>query len=167
MSKISRGILLVILLLVSLLATSLVQAKDQLVIGMSFQEMNNPYFVTMNEALQEAAKTIEAGVIVTDAHHDINKQISDVEDMIQRGVDILLLNPTDSVGAEAAVQAAKEAGVIVVAVDAQAQGPIDSFVGSKNYDAGYLAGKQMAKDLNGKGKVAILNGIPVVPILGL
>lgn len=166
MRKFIPVLLVVALLLVSLFGATFAQAaKEQLVIGMSFQEMNNPYFVTMNEALQEAAKTIGARVIVTDAHHDINKQISDVEDMIQRGIDILLLNPTDSVGAEAAVHAAKEAGVIVVAVDAQAEGPIDSFVGSKNYDAGYLAGKQMAKDLKGKGKVAILNGIPVVPIL--
>ena len=67
--------------------------------------------------------------------------------------------------AEAAVVAAKEAGVVVVAVDAQAIGPIDSFVGSRNYDAGYLAGEFMAQELGGKGKVAILDGIPVVPIL--
>src|SRR5690606_35197870 len=66
---------------------------------------------------------------------------------------------------EPAVVAADEAGVIVVAVDAQASGPIDTFVGSRNYDAGYLAGKKMVEDLGGKGKVAILDGIPVVPIL--
>ena len=41
----------------------------------------------------------------------------------------------------------------------------DSFVGSRNYDAGYLAGEFMAQELGGKGKVAILDGIPVVPIL--
>jgi ribose transport system substrate-binding protein len=165
MRKFMLGFLFVTLLVGSLFGTAFVQAKTGLVIGMSFQEMNNPYFVTMNEALHDAAKAIGAKVIVTDAHHDITKQISDVEDMVQKGIDILLLNPTDSVGAEAAVKVAKKAGVIVVAIDAQAKGPIDSFVGSKNYNAGLLAGKQMAKDLKGKGKVAILNGIPVVPIL--
>lgn len=137
----------------------------KLTIGMSFQEMDNPYFITMNEAIKEAADQIGAELIVTDAKHDVNKQTSDIEDMIQKGVKILLLNPTDSKGIETAVVEAKKAGVVVVCVDAQANGPIDSFVGSKNYDAGYLAGKQLAKDLNGKGKVAILNGIPVVPIL--
>lgn len=139
-------------------------AKD-LVVGMSFQEMDNPYFITMNEAVKEATGKIGAKLIVTDAKHDVNKQTSDIEDMIQKGVKILLLNPTDSKGIETAVVEAKKAGVIVVCVDAQANGPIDSFVGSKNYDAGFQAGKQMAKDLNGQGKVAILNGIPVVPIL--
>ncbi|WP_291635615.1 substrate-binding domain-containing protein [Clostridium sp.] len=142
-----------------------VAAPDQLVIGMSFQEMENPYFITMNEAVQEAADAVGAKLIVTDAKHDVIKQTSDIEDMIQKGVKILLLNPTDSKGIETAVIEAKKAGLTVVCIDAQANGPIDSFVGSKNYDAGYLAGKQMGKDLGGKGKVAILNGIPVVPIL--
>lgn len=134
-------------------------------IGVSFQELDNPYFVVMKEAAEEAARSIGAELHITDARHDVTKQISDVEDLIQKGIDILLLNPTDSVGIEAAVQAAHAAGVVVVAVDAQAQGPVDSFVGSKNYDAGCLAGETLAKILGGKGKVAILDGIPVVPIL--
>ena len=134
-------------------------------IGMSFQELNNPYFVTMKQALEEAAASIGATVIITDARHDVAKQISDVEDMIQKKIDILLLNPTDSTGVEGAVKSAKAAGVIVAAVDANAKGPVDTFVGSKNYDAGVLACEYMGKALGGKGDVAILDGIPVVPIL--
>lgn len=139
--------------------------KNNLKVGMSFQEMNNPYFVSMREAFEEAVKSLGGEILTTDAQHDVSKQINDIDDMIQQGIDILLINPADSEGAEAAVQAAHDAGIITVAVDAQAEGPLDSFVGSKNYDAGYLAGKQMAEDLQGKGKVAILDGIPVVPIL--
>lgn len=165
MMKKLQVLLLVLAMVVAMTTVGLAKNEKQLVIGMSFQEMNNPYFITMHEALLEAAESLGAKVIVTDARHDVNKQISDIEDMIQRGIDILLLNPTDSVGVEVAVHTAKEAGVIVVAVDAQAEGPLDSFVGSKNYNAGYEAGKYMAEELNGKGKVAILNGIPVVPIL--
>lgn len=138
---------------------------DALKIGMSFQELNNPYFVTMKQALEEAAKTLGAQVIITDARHDVSKQVSDVEDMIQRDIDILLLNPTDSVGVQSAVVSAHKAGVVVVAIDAQAQGPLDSFVGSKNYDAGYQACKYLAEKIGGKGDIAILDGIPVVPIL--
>ena len=148
------------------IAVSANAADDgKLKIGMSFQEMNNPYFVTMQEALEEACASIGAEVVVTDARHDISKQISDVEDMLQRDIDILLINPTDSVGIQSAVIDAHEAGVVTVAVDAQAEGPLDSFVGSKNYDAGFMACKFLADTLGGKGDVAILDGIPVVPIL--
>lgn len=163
-----KKIAILMVLVLILVLTGGILGADKIkspVIGMAFQEMNNQYFIVMKEALLEAAESIDAQVYYTDARHDVNKQISDIEDMIQKGINILLLNPADSVGIEAAVIEAREAGVIVVAIDAQANGPLDSFVGSKNYDAGYKAGIQMAKDLGGKGKVAILDGIPVVPIL--
>lgn len=152
----------------ALAATTAVPAFAQdgaLKIGMTFQEMNNPYFVSMKEALDEAAKSLGAEVVVTDAGHDVAKQISDVEDMLQQNIDILLLNPTDSAGVESAVTMAKQQGVIVVAVDANAAGPVDTFVGSKNRDAGYQSCKYLAKELGGEGEVAILDGIPVIPIL--
>ncbi len=146
-------------------AGSATAQDDGLKIGMTFQELNNPYFVSMQEALNEAAAQIGAEVVVTDAGHDVAKQISDVEDMLQQDIDILLLNPTDSAGIESAVRMAKEQDVIVVAVDANANGPVDSFVGSKNRDAGYMSCQYLAEELGGAGEVAILDGIPVVPIL--
>ncbi|MEM5340977.1 ABC transporter substrate-binding protein [Paraburkholderia azotifigens] len=134
-------------------------------IGMTFQELNNPYFVTMQKALNDAAASIGATVVVTDAHHDVSKQVSDVEDMLQKKIDILLVNPTDSTGIQSAVTSAKKAGAVVVAVDANANGPVDSFVGSKNFDAGQMSCEYLAKAIGGSGEVAILDGIPVVPIL--
>lgn len=139
--------------------------SEPLKIGMSFQELNNQYFVTMQEALEDAADSLGAELIITDARHDVAKQVNDVEDMVQRGIDILLLNPTDSVGVETAVLSAQAAGVTTIAIDAQANGPIDGFVGSKNYDAGYKACDYLATALDSEGQVALLDGIPVVPIL--
>ncbi|SMG60979.1 substrate-binding domain-containing protein [Paraburkholderia susongensis] len=150
----------------SLVAASVSAAQAApLKIGMTFQELNNPYFVTMQKALNDAAASIGATVVITDAHHDVSKQVSDVEDMLQKKIDILLVNPTDSTGIQSAVTSAKKAGVVVVAVDANANGPVDSFVGSKNYDAGVMACDYLAKSIGGSGEVAILDGIPVVPIL--
>ena len=128
----------------SFIAAPAAQAAP-LKVGMTFQELNNPYFVTMQKALNDAAASTGATVVVTDAHHDVSKQVSDVEDMLQKKIDILLVNPTDSTGIQSAVTSAKKAGVVVVAVDANANGPADSFVGSKNYDAGEMACEYLAK----------------------
>lgn len=144
--------------------TGTAQAK-KIKVAMSFQELKNQYFVVMSEAFNEACASVGAELYTADAGHDVVKQISDVEDLLQKDIDILLLNPTDSAGIKNAVEQAKQKGVIVVAIDAQAEGGTDSFVGSKNYDAGYLAGEHLAKALGGSGEVAILDGIPVVPIL--
>lgn len=149
----------------SLLGTTAIAGAAPIKIGMSFQEMNNPYFVTMQKALRTAAASIGATVVVTDAHHDVSKQISDVEDMLQQHIDILLLNPTDTAGVASAVTEAHNAGVPVIAVDANANGPVSAFVGSKNYDAGVIACTYLAKAIEGSGSIAILDGIPVVPIL--
>jgi ribose transport system substrate-binding protein len=121
------------------------EKKKPIKIGVSFQELSNPYFVVMKQAIDEAATTIGAEVIYADARHDVTKQVNDIEDLAQKGINILLINPTDSVGVESAVISANKAGVVVVAVDAQAKGPVDSFVGSKNYDAGFLAGEFLGK----------------------
>ncbi len=142
-----------------------VQAKETLTIGMSFQEMKNEYFVVMNEALQELGASLGATVYTADASHDIVKQVADVEDLLQKGVDILIINPTDSAGIKSAVELAASQGVTIVSVDAQAEGPVTAFVGSKNYDAGVLAGHALAEAIGESGEVAILDGIPVVPIL--
>ena len=140
-------------------------AQEKLKIGMTFQELNNPYFVSMQEALNTAAKSLGAQVFISDAAHDPAKQISDVEDMLQKGIKILLVNPTDLAGIQGAIEAAHKAGVVVVAIDANANGPVDSFVGSKNKDAGYQSCKYLGESIGGQGEVAILDGIPVVPIL--
>lgn len=154
-----------LLVLMVIMMFSVVEAADDLTVGISFQQMNNPYFIVMKEAFVSAVESIGADYIITDAHHDVAKQVSDIEDMIQRGIDILIINPTDTAGVQAAVELAKAKGIVVIAVDADAAGPRDAYISSENYDAGYQAGKFMAEELNGRGQVAILNGIPADGIL--
>lgn len=158
-------LLLLVLFTISCGQAESTAEKEELIIGMSFQEMKNEYFVVMNKALQDLGASVGATVYVSDASHDVVKQIADIEDLLQKGVNILIVNPTDSVGIRSAIELASKQGVSVIAIDAQAEGPIDSFVGSKNYDAGVLAGHALAKAIGKSGDVAILDGIPVVPIL--
>ena len=166
MKRNSLSIACAALFAASLLGAGCADAQNKPVkVGVSFQDLNNQYFVTMKNALQKVAKKNNVTLVFTDAHHDVLKQTHDVEDLIAQGAKILLLNPTDTVGIESAVEEAHRAGVIVVALDANAKGPVDSFVGSKNTDAGRISCEYLAKALGGKGDVAILDGIPVVPIL--
>src|SRR3954469_21253670 len=48
-------------------------------IGISFQELDNPYFAVMKQAFDEAGQSIGAELYATDARHDVTKQINDVE----------------------------------------------------------------------------------------
>ncbi len=60
-------------------------------------------------------------VIIVDAQNDSSKQTSDVEDLIQQGVDALLINPTDSSAISTAVESANSVGVPVVTIDRSAE----------------------------------------------
>ena len=73
-------------------------------IGLSISTLNNPFFVTLKEGAEKAAKEAGAELIVVDAQDDSAKQFSDVEDLIQKKVDILLINPTDSHAVSSAVE---------------------------------------------------------------
>lgn len=139
--------------------------EEKIKIGVSFQEMNNKFFVVMKDSIRTAAATINAELVIKDAQHNVLKQINDIEDMINQGVDILLINATDTHGIEIALIEAQNAGLTILTFDADAKGPRKAYVASDNFELGYKAGEFMAEELSKKGQVAILNGIPTDGIL--
>ncbi|ACQ70441.1 periplasmic binding protein/LacI transcriptional regulator [Exiguobacterium sp. AT1b] len=130
-------------------------------IGLSISTLNNPFFVALKEGAEEQANEMDATLTVADAQNDAAKQVNDVEDMIQKGMDLILINPTDSEAVGAAVQAANDAGIPVITVDRNAEtGEVVAHVASDNVAGGQLAGDYMV-ELVGEGqKVVELEGIP-------
>jgi ribose transport system substrate-binding protein len=93
---------------------------------------------------------------------NVATQVSQLEDVINRGCDGLIVNPLDSNAVIPALTTAKEKGIPVVIVDTPLpEGNEDlylSFCGTDNYDAGYKAGKAMVEILGDEGKVALVRG---------
>lgn len=133
----------------------------KLKIGLTVPTLGNPFFVAMSKGAQEVASKYNAEVIVVAADHDLAKQTQQFEDFITQKVDLILLSPFDSKGIAGAVQQAKSAGIPVVALDGSAEGGIDTVVMTDNVQAGRLAAEYMAKRLNGKGNIVVLDGPPV------
>lgn len=143
-------------------STSETETKDgDYEIGLSISTLNNPFFVALKEGAEEQANEMDATLTVADAQNDAAKQVNDVEDMIQKGMDLILINPTDSEAVGAAVQAANDAGIPVITVDRNAEtGEVVAHVASDNVAGGKLAGDYMV-ELVGEGqKVVELEGIP-------
>ena len=78
-------------------------------------------------------------------------------------VDLILLNAVDPKGVAPVVKKARDAGIVVVAVDVGAEG-VDYTVMSDNVAAGANACDYIVKKLNGKGSVVIVNGPPVTSV---
>lgn len=96
--------------------------KGDVKIGLSISTLNNPFFVTLKEGAEKAAKEANVSLTVVDAQNDPAKQTSDIEDLIQQGVDIILINPTDSSAVASAIESANKANIPVITVDRSADG---------------------------------------------
>ena len=130
-------------------------------IGFSISTLNNPFFVTLSEGAQEKADELGVELSVVDAQDNASKQASDVEDLIQQDVDLLLINPTDSQAVAAAVESANNAGIPVITVDRSAEaGEVISHIASDNVAGGEMAGEYLLELVGDSALVAELEGIP-------
>lgn len=130
-------------------------------IGLSVSTLNNPFFVSLKNGVVKEAKKQGIEVIVVDAQNDSAKQINDVEDLLQQGVNALLINPTDSSAISTAVQSANGIGVPVVTLDRSAEkGKVEALVASDNVKGGQMAAEYVVKTLGENAKVAELEGVP-------
>ncbi|WP_066158713.1 ribose ABC transporter substrate-binding protein RbsB [Halalkalibacter krulwichiae] len=130
-------------------------------IGFSISTLNNPFFVTLQEGAEAQAEELGVNLVVLDAQDDDAKQVSDVEDLVQRGVDAILINPTDSASVAAAVEVANSAGIPVITVDRAAEsGEIVTHIASDNIAGGELAAELLVELAGDGAKVAELEGIP-------
>ncbi len=139
-------------------------------IALVVKTLNNPFFNDMQKGAEEAAKRLNVNLLVQAAERevDVEKQMQIIENLIQSRVSALCVTPSGSKEIVPAIVKANQANIPVVILDTRvnpealqaAGGKIATFIGSDNLEGGKLAGEFMVKALSGKGKVAILEGIP-------
>jgi len=133
-------------------------AADKMALVVS--TLNNPFFVTLKEGAEAKASEMGYELLVLDSQNDPAKELAAVEDVLNKDIAVLLINPTDSDAVSAAIRAANRASVPVVTLDRGAsRGDVVSHVASDNKAGGQLAGELIAKALNGSGKVVELEGV--------
>ncbi|WP_462424726.1 ribose ABC transporter substrate-binding protein RbsB [Fusobacterium ulcerans] len=144
-----------------LVAVSSVASAAGEKIGLVVSTQNNPFFVTLKEGAVKKANELGYELIVLDSQNDPSKELGNVEDLLVKGVDVLLINPTDSDAVVSSVRAANRSKIPVVTLDRAANGgKVVSHVASDNVLGGEVAGNYIVEKLGGKGKVVELEGIP-------
>jgi galactofuranose transport system substrate-binding protein len=130
--------------------------------GFAQTENNNPWRIAQTESMRNAAEENGVELVVTDAQSNTPKQVSDIQDMVAQGVDILFIPPREEQGLEPALQSAREAGVPVFLVDREANAEICedyiNFMGSNFIQQGERAAEWLVEATSGKAKVAELQG---------
>ncbi len=130
-------------------------------VGLVLSTLNNPFFVSMKEGAQKAADKAGYTLIVADSNNDASKEKSNVEDLLQQGISVLIINPTDSDAVGSAIKLANDKKVPVITVDRKANsGDVACYIASDNVKAGKMAADFIAQKLGNKGNIVELQGTP-------
>jgi ribose transport system substrate-binding protein len=140
-------------------ASASAMAADSMALVIS--TLNNPFFVTLKEGAEAKASELGYKLLVLDSQNDPAKELANVEDVLNKDIKLMMINPTDSDAVRSAIKAANRKDIPVVTLDRGANGgKVVSHIASDNVQGGEMAGKLIIDTLKGKGKVVELQGVP-------
>lgn len=129
-------------------------------IGLSMGTLKEDRWLRDRDVFMAKAKALGAEVIVQNANNDAQSQIEQVRYLIDQGIDVLVIVPTDRVKAAAAVEAAKKAGIKVIAYDRLVmKAKVDLYMSFDNEEVGRLMAQALVTK-EPKGNYLIINGDP-------
>ena len=126
--------------------------------GFSGINMENPYFITLENAIRESVTSSGNTLITEDPEGDAQKQASQITEMIEAGIDAIFLSPVNWEEITPSLQELQEADVRIINVDTQVKEMdyVDAYVGSDNEAAGRMCGEALIEKCPDGGKVLIL-----------
>lgn len=136
-------------------------ATTKYVIGMSQCNLGEPWRVQMNNDLKAAAsKYPEIEMIFKDAQNNTTTQQSQVKELVDQRVDLIIISPKEALPLTKPVADAMAAGVPVIVLDRRVEGDkYTCFIGGDNELIGEEAGKYLVGLLGGKGNIVELKGL--------
>jgi fructose transport system substrate-binding protein len=154
------------LAIIALLGSSAAMA-EQTIIGLITKTNTNPFFVKMKEGAEAKAK--ELGVTLQayagKADGDNDGQVAAIEALIAAGAKGILLVPSDSSAIVPSVKKARDAGILVIALDTPLD-PItaaDATFATDNFKAGLLIGQWAKAQLGDKASSAKIATLDLTP----
>lgn len=127
--------------------------------GYTCMDGTNPFFIVIEEAIREGVEGNGDTLISTDPANDVTLQITQIEDMITQGIDAIFLNPAEAEGILPALDMLKEADIPIINFDTEVAdlSYVTSYVGSDNYNAGYVCGEDLVKKIPDGGPIIVLD----------
>lgn len=136
-------------------------AQKETRIGIVTLQMKAPYFIAMVRALEAEGSKQNVRTFVADGNGDVAKVNSDIEDLLAKGVDGLIMNISPLEALPGGMAAIKKAGKPLVLVNRKLKGgDYDAWIGVDNFNTAAGVGEVIAKQMGGKGHLLMIRGGP-------
>lgn len=131
-------------------------------IGAVLPMFGHPFFVAQRDGLEAEGRKLGVEVDVRDGQDDDQKQIVQVQALVNLGVDAIVLCPRDENALAVAVEAANRAKIPVITLNRRVKGGrVVTYVGADDADGGRAQGEELIKALGPSGgKILYLQGTP-------
>lgn len=119
------------------------QKENSLLIGASYMTMNNEFYKIISEEITYRVEAEGDRMVLRDPALNVNRQIEQVQEMLDMGIDVLIITPVDLESVTEILEQAKKQGTIVVVLDTNVQSDelADCTITSDNYQAGVMVGE--------------------------
>ncbi|WP_417248576.1 substrate-binding domain-containing protein [Celeribacter sp.] len=150
--------------LVALSLSTTAAWAEEFTIGLSNGWVGSEWRTQMIEEAEQAAEAwgaegVTVKTVVQSANVDVPGQIAHVRNFINQGVDAILINPNSPTAFDPVFAQAKEAGILVIATDAEVSSPDAMYVGIDQKAWAKASAEWLANTLDGEGSVVAINGV--------
>jgi len=141
--------------------------QEEVTVGLITKQENNPYWVTMRKVAEDVAgdENVKLLTETGESDVDVESQVDALEKMTKDGADGILIAPTDPDALVPAIEAARDEGIIVIAVDTPVdpESAVDAFYGTDNGRAGELVGQYARAKADEMGIDPIIGMLDLAP----
>jgi ribose transport system substrate-binding protein len=138
---------------------------NKITIGWTDITLGNPFFVAVKDGAEQVAEKYGFDLTFLSADSDVSKQSAQIESFVTKGVDVIVVDPTDVLGPVNDINRAVEAGIPVIAIgtvpDASAQ--ILTTISFNPYEVGYQAGEYIGDQYSAD---EVINSAVIIGVMG-
>ncbi len=140
------------------------RANHPILVGFAQDTLSNDWRVAQVRQFQDALRALPGvELLVTNARGDTAQQVRDIEDLARQKVRLLVTSPRDGRAMTPAIARVMDQGIPVLLLTRRVLGErYTAFVGHDDAGIGQRAGQFLARQLGGKGRVLVLQGVPTV-----
>lgn len=135
-------------------------APEDIKLAYACWNLTNEWFISLVTGFEDACEELGVEAVITDSQYTIEKQLNDIENLMNSGVNGIAFCAVDETATHDMVEQAKEQGV-VIASTAQTQSNANFMYALNEYDYGYIIGSNAAEwvneQLGGEGTYVLLS----------